>query len=142
MRTRCLIYVYFQLYCQTFFARIGASARIQIIHTRTHASQMCHTCPANMSQMCHIALSTAPTDRYFSRIRSEGSRFIWGCGGEAVFAERCVCVRKRSQPFATVRNRPQPFATVRNRPRDRPRHRRKALHRGECAWSDPESVSS
>ena len=29
-------------------------------------------------------------------------------------------------------------ATVRNRPRDR----RKALHSGECAWSDPESVSS
>ena len=42
---------------------------------------------------------------FFSRMRSEGSRFIWGCGGEAVFAESCVCVRNRSQPFATVRNR-------------------------------------
>ena len=41
----------------------------------------------------------------FSRMRSEGSRFIWGSGGEAVFAESCVCVRNRSQPFATVRNR-------------------------------------
>ena len=29
---------------------------------------------------------------------------LWGCGGEAVFAENCVS--------ATVRNRPQPFATV------------------------------
>ena len=64
----------------------------------------------------------------FSRMRSEGSRFIWGSGGEAVFAESCV----------DVRNRPQPFATVRNRLRER----RKALHSGECTWSDPESVSS
>ena len=47
---------------------------------------------------------------YYSRMRSEGSRFIWGFGGEAVFAESCVYVRNRSQPFATVRNRPQPFA--------------------------------
>ena len=37
---------------------------------------------------------------FFSRMRSEGSRFIWGSGGEAVFAESCVCVRNRSQPFA------------------------------------------
>ena len=38
---------------------------------------------------------------YFSRMRSEGSRFIWGSGGEAVFAESCVCVlHNRSQPFA------------------------------------------
>ena len=64
----------------------------------------------------------------FSRMRSEGSRFIWGSGGEAVFAESCVYVRNRPQPFATVRNRL--------------RVRRKALHSGECAWSDPESVSS
>ena len=62
----------------------------------------------------------------FSRMRSEGSRFIWGSGGEAVFAESCVCVR----------NSPQPFATVRNRLRDR----RKALHNGECIRSGPESV--
>ena len=41
----------------------------------------------------------------FSRMRSEGSRFIWGSGGEAVFAESCVYVRNRPQPFATVRNR-------------------------------------
>ena len=46
----------------------------------------------------------------FSRMRSEGSRFMWGSGGEAVFAESCVYVRNRPQPFATVRNRPQPFA--------------------------------
>ena len=38
----------------------------------------------------------------FSRMRSEGSRFIWGSGGEAVFAESCVYVGNRSQPFATV----------------------------------------
>ena len=48
----------------------------------------------------------------FSRMRSEGSCFIWGSGGEAVFAESCVGVRNRSQPSATVRNRPQPSATV------------------------------
>ena len=61
-------------------------------------------------------------------MRSEGSRFIWGFGGEAVFAESCVYVRNRSQPFASDRNRL--------------RERRKALHSGECAWSDPESVWS
>ena len=33
-------------------------------------------------------------------MRSEGSRFIWGSGGEAVFAESCVYVRNRPQPFA------------------------------------------
>ena len=38
-------------------------------------------------------------------MRSEGSRFIWGSGGEAVFAESCVYVRNRPQPSATVRNR-------------------------------------
>ena len=38
-------------------------------------------------------------------MRSEGSRFIWGSGGEAAFAESCVCVRNRPQPFATVRSR-------------------------------------
>ena len=38
----------------------------------------------------------------FSRMRSEGSRFTWGSGGEAVFAEFCVCVRNRSQVSATV----------------------------------------
>ena len=37
---------------------------------------------------------------------------LWGCGGRAVFAGRCVYVRNRPQPFATVRNRPQPFASV------------------------------
>ena len=62
----------------------------------------------------------------FSRMRSEGSRFIWGSGGEAVFAESCLYVRNRSQPSATVRNRL--------------RVRRKALHSGECTWSDPENV--
>ena len=39
---------------------------------------------------------------FFSRMRSEGSRFTWGSGGEAVFAEFCVCVRNRSQVSATV----------------------------------------
>ena len=38
----------------------------------------------------------------FSRMRSEGSRFIWRSGGEAVFAKFCVCVRNRRQPSATV----------------------------------------
>ena len=54
----------------------------------------------------------------FSRMRSEGSRFIWGSGGEAVFAESCLYVRNRL------------------------RVRRKALHSGECTWSDPESMWS
>ena len=40
---------------------------------------------------------------------------LWGCGGRAVFAARCVYVRNRPQPSATVRNRSQPSATVRNR---------------------------
>ena len=48
----------------------------------------------------------------FSRMRSEGSRFTWGSGGEAVFAKFCVCGRNRPQPFATVRNRSQPLAVV------------------------------
>ena len=64
----------------------------------------------------------------FSRMRSEGSRFTWGSGGEAVFAKSCVCDRNRRQPSASVRNRL--------------RYRRKALHSGECVWSGPESVSS
>ena len=37
-----------------------------------------------------------------SRMRSEGSRFIWGSGGEAVFAESCVYVGNRSRATATV----------------------------------------
>ena len=65
---------------------------------------------------------------YFSRMRSEGSRFTWGSGGEAVFAKFCVCGRNRRQVFATVRNRL--------------REGRKALHSGECVRSGPESVSS
>ena len=56
--------------------------------------------------------------RHFSRMRSEGSRLTWGSGGEAVFAKFCVCVRNRSQVFAT-----------------------EALHSGERVWSGPESVS-
>ena len=35
-------------------------------------------------------------------MRSEGSRFTWGSGGEAVFAKFCVCGRNRSQVSATV----------------------------------------
>ena len=35
-------------------------------------------------------------------MRSEGSRFIWGSGGEAVFAESCVYVRNRPRATATV----------------------------------------
>ena len=38
----------------------------------------------------------------FSRMRSEGSRFTWGSGGEAVFAKFCVCGRNRRQVSATV----------------------------------------
>ena len=47
---------------------------------------------------------------FFSRMRSEGSRFTWGSGCEAVFAKFCVCDRNRSQPSATVGNRSQPSA--------------------------------
>ena len=36
----------------------------------------------------------------FSRMRSEGSPFTWGSGGEAVFAKFCVCGRNRPQPLA------------------------------------------
>ena len=36
---------------------------------------------------------------FYSRMRSEGSRFIWG---EVAFAKSCVCVRNRPQPSATV----------------------------------------
>ena len=38
----------------------------------------------------------------FSRMRSEGSRFTWGSGGEAVFAKFCVCGRNRPQPSAVT----------------------------------------
>ena len=41
----------------------------------------------------------------FSRMRSEGSRFIWGLGVR-------LCSRKVVSVFATGRNRPQPSATV------------------------------
>ena len=54
----------------------------------------------------------------FPECVAKGSRLtLWGSGGRALFATRCVYVRNRPQPFATVRNRPQPFATVRNRSR-------------------------
>ena len=43
-------------------------------------------------------------------MRSEGSRFTWGSGGEAVFAQFCVCGRNRRQPSATVRKCSQPSA--------------------------------
>ena len=49
-----------------------------------------------------------------------------------------LCSRKVVSMFATVRNRSQPFASDRNRLREG----RKALHSGECTWSDPESVWS
>ena len=77
---------------------------------------------------CDSVAEGSVTITTFSRMRSEGSRFTWGSGGEAVFAEFCVCVRNRSQPFATIRNR----LCV----------RRKALHSGERVWSGPESMSS
>ena len=73
-----------------------------------------------------LSADSASRSVSFSRMRSEGSRFTWGSGGEAVFAK--FCVRNRSQPFATVRNRL--------------REGRKALHSGECVWSAPESVSN
>ena len=45
-------------------------------------------------------------------MRSEGSRFIWGSGGEAVFAESCVYVRNRSRATATVCVRAVRLSTV------------------------------
>ena len=62
----------------------------------------------------HVLSATAASTRKhpFSRMRSEGSRFTWGSGGEAVFAKFCVCGRNRPQPFATVRNRSQVSATA------------------------------
>ena len=54
---------------------------------------------------------------------------LWGCGGRAVFAGRCVYVRNRPQLFATVRNRSQPSATVRKCPREG----RMAVPIGSCA---------
>ena len=48
----------------------------------------------------------------FSRMRSEGSRFTWGSGGEAVFAKFCVCVRNRRQPSATACVRAVRLSTV------------------------------
>ena len=53
---------------------------------------------------------------FFSRMRSEGSRFIWGSGGEAVFAESCVYVRNRPQPSATVRVSAVRLSTVASAP--------------------------
>ena len=45
-------------------------------------------------------------------MRSEGSRFPWGSGGEAVFAKFCVCGRNRPQPSATVRGDAVRLSTV------------------------------
>ena len=55
---------------------------------------------------------SAKHDVFFSRMRSEGSRFTWGSGGEAVFAKFCVCDRNRSQPFATACVRAVRLSTV------------------------------
>ena len=49
---------------------------------------------------------------FFSRMRSEGSRFTWGSGGEAAFAKSCVCDRNRPQPSATVCVRAVRLSTV------------------------------
>ena len=35
-------------------------------------------------------------------MRNEGFYFIWGSGGEAIFAKFCVCVRNHSQRSVTV----------------------------------------
>ena len=57
--------------------------------------------------------------RYYSRMRSKGSRFTLGVWGLRVcsldVASASATVRNRPQPSATVRNRSQPFATVRVR---------------------------
>ena len=80
---------------------------------------------SNYGHFCRRWLGWTST---FSRMRSEGSRFTLGSGGEAVFAESCICVRNRSQPSATVPNGP--------------RDRRKALLNGECIWTGLRSESS
>ena len=49
---------------------------------------------------------------FYSRMRSEGSRFTWGSGGEAVFAKSCVCDRNRRQPSATACVRAVRLSTV------------------------------
>ena len=59
-----------------------------------------------------FAKGLATQRKFFSRMRSKGSRFtlgVWGSGGWG-----CVrsMLRLRPQPFATVRNRPQPSAWV------------------------------
>ena len=41
---------------------------------------------------------------------------LWGSGGKAVFAKCCVCVRNRSQPFATVFLTAVRLSTVANAP--------------------------
>ena len=59
----------------------------------------------------HLSGKSAPTESQdvycsieycYSRMRSEGSRFTWGSGGEAVFAKFCVCDRNRRQPSAVT----------------------------------------
>ena len=81
-----------------------------------HHLQKCETQKATGQALpaCHGGQYRHPSETIrrgvFSRMRSEGSRFTWGSGGEAVFAKFCVCGRNRRQVFATVRNRPQPLA--------------------------------
>ena len=87
----------------------------QLIRVRENAESIAFF-EGNVAQMVLLYLGLFKRDflffhhkshfgMFFSRMRSEGSRFIWGSGGEAVFAESCVGVRNRSQPSATVRNR-------------------------------------
>ena len=73
----------------------------------------CRRCPAahrgkTKGVFCFFKKKVLFFFTIFSRMRSEGSRFTWGSGGESV----STTVRNRSQPFATVRNRRQVFATA------------------------------
>ena len=99
------------LYALLFLESCNLFERTSAPDCKTHYSLTC--CSSYFQEACSNLKKTVFFEtgsgatpcremQLFSRMRSEGSRFIWGCGGEAVFAESCVCVRNRSQPFATV----------------------------------------
>ena len=124
-RRRCLICPWFRWLLFMVYTYLGAELIPSPFITFHHFSMFFIGFPV-FSLIFQVFLASSCF--FFSRMRSEGSRFTWGSGGEAVFAKSCVCDRNRRQVFATVRNRPLV--------------RRKALHSGERVWSGPESVSS
>ena len=87
------------------------STRTSLNSSLRRAELLMQVVPASKNMFFSFASPSTPKARPLvlllfcflcSRMRSEGSRFTWGSGGEAVFAKFCVCDRNRPQPLAVT----------------------------------------